>query len=248
MEEKKGFSKKLNAFFAGKGFYIVLLLCAVLVGTSFWLVGRGSRADVERDPVKETNITASAQETAPPQGSIPVMNTEEDERLPLGTGVLPAAEGEEMPEAQAPAVQEEMPDVPVSVNESAPQFIRPVNGVLLRGFSAEALSYDRTMADWRVHRGWDIACAAGEPVLAVSGGTVTAVYEDDLLGTVSRIGDRPRERCRERVRQSRRLPRRRRRADGRLRRHGRRRRHNGARRIRRGSASPLRHAARRQHR
>ena len=187
MEEKKGFSKKLNAFFAGKGFYIVLLLCAVLVGTSFWLVGRGSGADVERDPVKETNITASAQETAPPQGSIPVMNTEEDERLPLGTGVLPAAEGEEMPEAQAPAVQEELPDVPVSVNESAPQFIRPVNGVLLRGFSAEALSYDRTMADWRVHRGWDIACVAGEPVLAVSGGTVTAVYEDDLLGTVVEI-------------------------------------------------------------
>ena len=175
MEEKKGFSKKLNAFFAGKGFYIVLLLCAVLVGASFWLVGRGSGADVERDPVKETNITASAQETAPPQGSIPVMNTEEDERLPLGTGVLPAAEGEELP------------DVPVSVNESAPQFIRPVNGVLLRGFSAEALSYDRTMADWRVHRGWDIACAAGEPVLAVSGGTVTAVYEDDLLGTVVEI-------------------------------------------------------------
>ena len=69
MEEKKGFSKKLNAFFAGKGFYIVLLLCAVLVGASFWLVGRGSGADVERDPVKETNITASAQETAPPQGS-----------------------------------------------------------------------------------------------------------------------------------------------------------------------------------
>lgn len=187
MEEKKGFSKKLNAFFAGKGFYIVLLLCAVLVGASFWLVGRGSGADVEHDPVKETNITASAQETAPPQGSIPVMNTEEDERLPLGTGVLPAAEGEEVPEAQAPAVQEEMPDIPVSVNESAPQFIRPVNGVLLRGFSAEALSYDRTMADWRVHRGWDIACAAGEPVLAVSGGTVTAVYEDDLLGTVVEI-------------------------------------------------------------
>ena len=86
-----------------------------------------------------------------------------------------------------PAVQEELPDVPVSVNESAPQFIRPVNGVLLRGFSAEALSYDRTMADWRVHRGWDIACAAGEPVLAVSDGTVTAVYEDDLLGTVVEI-------------------------------------------------------------
>ena len=192
MEEKKGFSKKLNAFFAGKGFYIVLLLCAVLVGASFWLVGRGSGADVERDPVKETNITASAQETAPPQGSIPVMNTEEDERLPLGTGVLPAAEGEEMPEAQAPAVQEEMPDVPVSVNETAPQFIRPVNGVLLRGFSAEALSYDRTMADWRVHRGWDIACAAGELVLAVSGGTVVEIdHGNDVVSVYANLDVSP---------------------------------------------------------
>lgn len=187
MEEKKGFSKKLNAFFAGKGFYIVLLLCAVLVGASFWLVGRGSRADVERDPVKEADITASAQETAPPQGSIPVMNTDEDEHLPLGTGVLPAAAGEELPEAQAPAVQEELPEIPAAVTVSEPVFIRPASGTLLRGYSAEALSYDRTMADWRVHRGWDIACAAGEPVLAVSGGTVTAVYEDDLLGTVVEI-------------------------------------------------------------
>ena len=187
MEEKKGFSKKLNAFFAGKGFYIVLLLCAVLVGASFWLVGRGSRADVERNPVKETDITASAQETAPPQGSIPVMNTDEDEHLPLGTGVLPAAAGEELPEAQAPAVQEELPEIPAAVTVSEPVFIRPASGTLLRGYSAEALSYDRTMADWRVHRGWDIACAAGEPVLAVSGGTVTAVYEDDLLGTVVEI-------------------------------------------------------------
>ena len=187
MEEKKGFSKKLNAFFAGKGFYIVLLLCAVLVGASFWLVGRGSRADVERDPVKEADITASAQETAPPQGSIPVMNTDEDEHLPLGTGVLPAAAGEELPEAQAPAVQEELPEIPAAVTVSEPVFIRPASGTLLRGYSAEALSYDRTMADWRVHRGWDIACAAGEPVLAVSGGTVTAVYEADLLGTVVEI-------------------------------------------------------------
>lgn len=187
MEEKKGFSKKLNAFFAGKGFYIVLLLCAVLVGTSFWLVGRGSRADVEGDPAKEADITASAQESVPPQGSVPVMNIDEDEHLPLGTGVLPAAEGEELPEAQAPAVHEELPGAPAAVSEGEPQFIRPVDGALLRGYSAEVLSYDRTMADWRVHRGWDIACAAGEPVLAVSGGTVTAVYEDDLLGTVVEI-------------------------------------------------------------
>lgn len=186
MEEKKGFSKKLDAFFAGKGFYIVLLLCAVLVGTSFWLMGRGSRADVENAPVKESEITASAEETTPPQGSVAVMGPE-DESLPLGTGVLPAAAGEELPEAQAPAVQEELPQVQTAAEETPETFIRPVSGALLRGFSMETLSYDRTMADWRVHRGWDMAGSAGETMVAVSGGTVTAVYEDDLLGTVVEI-------------------------------------------------------------
>ena len=192
MEEKKGFGKKLNAFFAGKGFYIALLLCAVLVGTLFRLVGRGSKADVESAPVKETEITASAQETELPEGSVAVMNPDNDaapgtDRLPLGTGVLPAAAGEELPEAQAPAVQEEPHEVPAAAEEDAPAFIRPVSGELLRGFSVETLSYDRTMADWRVHRGWDIAGEAGSAVLAVSDGTVTAVYEDDLLGTVVEI-------------------------------------------------------------
>lgn len=187
MEEKKRFGKKLNAFFVGKGFYIVLLLCAGLVGTSFCLAGRGSGTDVEYETVKDAEITASAQESAPPQGSVAVMNTEEDEHLPLGTGVLPAAAGEELPAAQPPEVQDTLPETPAAVVESVPEFICPVSGTLLRAYSAEALSYDRTMKDWRVHRGWDLACDAGEPVLAVSDGTVTAVYEDDLLGTVVEI-------------------------------------------------------------
>lgn len=188
MEEKKGFSKKLNAFFAGKGFYIVLLLCAGLVGTSFWLMGRGSRADVERDPVKESEITASAVEaTEAPRGSIPVMNTEDD-TLPLGTGVLPAAAGMELPEAEAPAVQEQPSPAEETQTQSEPDyFIWPVNGTLARSFSVETLSYDRTMSDWRIHRGWDIAGSVGAEVLAAGGGTVTAVYEDEMLGTVIEI-------------------------------------------------------------
>ena len=72
---KRTVFQKLGDFVLGKGFYIVLLLCAVLVGTSFWLVGRGSRADVEGDPAKEADITASAQESAPPQGSVPWRST-----------------------------------------------------------------------------------------------------------------------------------------------------------------------------
>ena len=111
----------------------------------------------------------------------------EDESLPLGTGVLPAAAGEELPEAQAHEELMKLPQVQTAAEETPETFIRPVSGALLRGFSMETLSYDRTMADWRVHRGWDMAGSAGETVAAVSGGTVTAVYEDDLLGTVVEI-------------------------------------------------------------
>ena len=66
-------------------------------------------------------------------------------------------------------------------------FIWPVNGVLLRGFAAETLSYDRTMADWRIHRGWDIAAEPGAQVLAAANGQVCACYEDERLGTVVEV-------------------------------------------------------------
>ena len=43
-EKKKGFGESLEAFFAGKGFYIVLFLCVAVIGVSAWamLTGKGT--------------------------------------------------------------------------------------------------------------------------------------------------------------------------------------------------------------
>jgi murein DD-endopeptidase MepM/ murein hydrolase activator NlpD len=72
--------------------------------------------------------------------------------------------------------------------ESLPlYFIWPVSGVLERGHSQEVLLYDRTMADWRRHNGWDIAAELGTQVAAVADGVVSRVYSDDLYGTVVEI-------------------------------------------------------------
>lgn len=48
MEEKKNLGEKLGTFFAGKGYYIVLLLSAAVIATSIWLMAAGSRANVRR--------------------------------------------------------------------------------------------------------------------------------------------------------------------------------------------------------
>ena len=38
MKGKKSFGSQLEAFFEGKGFYIVLFLCAAVIGVSAWVL------------------------------------------------------------------------------------------------------------------------------------------------------------------------------------------------------------------
>ena len=59
----------------------------------------------------------------------------------------------------------------------------PVTGQALSGYSMEKLAYNRTMQDWRTHDGVDILAAQGATVQAACAGTVTAVYDDEYLGT-----------------------------------------------------------------
>jgi len=49
-------------------------------------------------------------------------------------------------------------------------------------YSMDALCYNQTTRDWRVHDGMDIAAAAGTAVGAAADGTVYTVYEDETMG------------------------------------------------------------------
>ena len=55
------------------------------------------------------------------------------------------------------------------------------------GYSVQALCYNQTTRDWRVHAGVDFPAEAGTEVCAAAAGTVTAAYTDDLLGPTVEI-------------------------------------------------------------
>ena len=97
---------------------------------------------------------------------------------------------ETMAEDAAPAVsagaQEEEAAVPVwtEAEPAAPAMYWPVEGELERLHHIEHLHYDVTLRDWRTHEGIDILAPLGETVCAAMSGTVMAIEDDSLYGTV----------------------------------------------------------------
>ena len=58
----------------------------------------------------------------------------------------------------------------------------PLAGQTLAEYSMDALSYNQTTRDWRVHDGLDIGAEAGAKVCAAADGTVYTVYDDETMG------------------------------------------------------------------
>lgn len=165
--------KKLEGFFTGKGFYIVLFLCAAVIGLSAWMMAAGNETMEDLNSIGFEN---SRIETVviPPQ-------TEAENMVPVIK-----------PEEEVEAVIAEDDAAQVWTEEAlsaveAPLYIWPVQGEVERGHDLENLSYDPTLKDWRTHDGLDIAAPLGTSVAAACSGSVVGLDIDSLYGTVVTI-------------------------------------------------------------
>ena len=162
---------RLEGFMTGKGFYIVLFLCAAVIGISAWMMAAGNGAmeelaptgtDFEQRRVETIIITPAPREERVETIALPSVTVEED------------------------IVEEAQPVWNEEETEST-AFVWPVEGELERLHDVQALHYDVTLRDWRTHDGVDILAPLGETVVAARGGLVQSVEEDGLYGTVVTI-------------------------------------------------------------
>ena len=145
----------------GKGYYIALILCAAAIGITSYVYERNQR------------LSTQAQLQA----------TQAVQTATLETGADVPATATQPPE---PRVQQ-MPTQPQPTQPEKLRVTAPVAGEPVYGYSVQALCYNQTTRDWRVHAGVDFPAEAGTEVCAAAAGTVTAAYTDDLLGPTVEI-------------------------------------------------------------
>lgn len=180
MEEKKPFAARMERFFAGKGFYIVLFLCIAVIGVSAWSMLSGTVN-------QETDLTADVTVADVKDSVIPAVVQPDSLPIPAPAEVPAAAPAVKIPSEPVPAPETEtvvIPPSPVApAVEEREYFVRPVTGGIENGYSMTALVFNRTMQDWRTHDGVDFAAELGTQVRACANGRVAEILEDDLYGT-----------------------------------------------------------------
>lgn len=184
MNNKRTWIEKLSDFISGKGFYLVVLICVAAIALSGYYLVQGVRGGL--DQTLDQPVSGSAAIAEPPSAAPSARPTVKPSDSPAASSArITAPPASEAPSASTAPAASEAPAP--SVAPAPLVFTWPVKGAIIAGFSVEALAYNETMGDWRTHNGLDIASERGTQVLAAASGTVTALYEDDLMGTVVEI-------------------------------------------------------------
>ena len=147
---------KFGGNLSGKGYYIALILCAAAIGITGYLYYRNT----DKEAAQLQQPTVSVEATTPGEQDLQVVATQ-----PQNSG------------------QQDVQPTQGQVSPEKPSRVeRPLAGQTVAPYAMDALQYNQTTRDWRVHDGMDIVAETGTGVSAAADGTVYTVYEDETMG------------------------------------------------------------------
>ena len=193
MNSKRTWIEKLGDFISGKGFYLVVLICVAAIALSGYYLVRGLQDETLDQPVSgsaaiydQPTVNPGPRVTAQPSATPTARPSAAPTAKP---SAAPTIQSSAAPTAKPTAQPDPVLTAPPSGQPSpaALVFTWPVNGTVIADYSVEALAYSETMGDWRTHDGLDLAAVLGAKVTAAANGTVSALYQDDFMGTVVEI-------------------------------------------------------------
>lgn len=183
--------KKIVEFFDKKGFYIVLVLCILIVGaTAVFVTTRNiSSGDNKQDKVvsntaKDAKTTVDVSSKAVVQSSTDstkkdaAASSTTDQSKDTAKTSTAAEVVKDSQTAQAPA-KSTAKAAPVN-----PEFASPVFGQVTYDYSKDKLSYSKTLDQWMTHEGLDIASERGTQVKAVADGIISDIKNDPRFGVL----------------------------------------------------------------
>ncbi len=153
-------AKNIRELIFGRGFYIALSVCivAAIVAIISVAVNQNQSQPIDAPLVTNPQTTTTTSPSTTTTTSV-------------STTVKPSAPSEIVIDTQVPY---------------SSYYLNPVGGKVTKFYSDE-LVFSETMNDYRTHTGVDFEADVGETVYAINKGTVTAVYDDALLGKVVEI-------------------------------------------------------------
>ena len=162
---------KWDAIRGNIGFFITMAASLLVIGIcGYFLLFDQENATT---PVPtETPVTAPAPEIRVPD---PIETPVEEETAPV---VMPSEE------VDVP-VQTFVPDNTPVVAEAPNLIVAPLEGEVISAFSVDALVFNPTLADWRIHDGVDIAAEEGSSVLAA--GSVCQAIGNPLHSLITSV-------------------------------------------------------------
>ncbi len=170
---------KPQKFIGSMGFYAVIALCLIAIGVIAWFsVSRNS------DGANDNNNSAPKESYDSPNESYDTPDesyTDKNDENEV-TPNQDASEGVENPVDDIPYEEEQEVESAPETQPETFDFVLPVEGKILKGFSDTVLQKSATYGDMRLHLGIDLECKQGDSVKSVGSGTVTATEEDDNYG------------------------------------------------------------------